>query len=381
MGRVRPTSRSIRRADRAIINWKSFNIGAGEKTQFVQPSSSSVALNRVTGGLGPSQIYGSLKANGRIFVVNPDGILIGPSGKIDTAGFLATTNDINNNDFMAGKYDFSIPGNPNASVVNEGNITAQTEGFAALVAPGVRNSGTITAKLGKIGLASGNKFSLDFYGDKLITLGLSDSVADNVKDVATGKTLKSLVSNEGTLKADGGRVELSAVAARKVVDSVINNRGVIEANSVGTQNGMIVLGSATAASKPHGAPTQTVKVSGTISAAGRNAGETGGKVEITGESIQLAGANIDASGTAGGGTVLVGGDTGGGNPSPAVAALSGAQLEPWLVPTATTVGVDPASNINASAIDSGDGGKVVVWSDFGDDFPRDGFGARRIGGW
>src|SRR5262245_13460104 len=86
-------------SNRAIINWNTFNIGAGEKTQFVQPNSSSVALNRVTGGLGPSQLYGTLTANGRIFLVNPDGILVGPGAVIDTAGFLATTSDIKNRDF------------------------------------------------------------------------------------------------------------------------------------------------------------------------------------------------------------------------------------------------------------------------------------------
>src|SRR5437870_13430052 len=95
-------------------------------------------------------------------------------------------------------------------------------------------------------------------------------------DVSTGKPLKSLVSNEGKLSANGGRVELTAAAARAVVDSVINTSGVIEANSVGTRNGLIVLGAATADSK--GAPTQTVKVSGTISASGKQKGTKGGSV-------------------------------------------------------------------------------------------------------
>ena len=153
---------------------------------------------------------------------------------VNTAGFLATTNDIKNDDFMAGRYNFNIPGRPDASVVNLGTITATNGGFAALVAPGVRNSGTITAKFGKVALASGNGFSLDFYGDSLITLGVSDSIAGSVKDVATGETLKSLVTNDGKLKANGGRVELTAVSARQVVDSVINTSGVIEARSIGT---------------------------------------------------------------------------------------------------------------------------------------------------
>src|SRR5664280_443328 len=347
----------------AIINWNTFNIGTGEKTNIFQPSSSSVQLDRVTGGLGPSQILGSLWSNGRVFLVNPDGILFGSGAKVDAAGFLATTNDIANADFMAGRYNFLIPGTPSASIVNQGTITAQSGGFAALVAPGVRNSGTITANLGTIALALGNAFTLDFYGDKLITLGLNDSIAATVTDVATGQPLGALVKNEGTLKANGGRVELTAASARQVVDSVINTTGVIEANSIGSKNGMIVLSAATAATKPAGAPTQTVKVSGTFSAAGKAAGTNGGTIQVTGENIAVTGATIDASGVAGGGKVLIGGAVGGGNPNLAVASIPQAQLQPYAVPTASTTAVDAATTINASATDTGNGGKVVVWSD------------------
>src|SRR5215831_6387935 len=203
--------------DRAIINWNTFNLGAGDKTQFVQPNSSSITLDRVTGGLGASQIYGTIAANGRVFLVNSDGILFA-GAKINTAGFLAITNDIKNADFMAGRYSFTVPGNPAASITNQGTITAQSGGFAALVAPGLRNTGTITATLGKVTLASGNTFALDFYGDQLIKLAVGDSIAADVKDVATGLPLGSLVKNEGLLKANGGQVTLTAVTARKVVD-------------------------------------------------------------------------------------------------------------------------------------------------------------------
>ena len=346
----------------AIINWQTFNIGAGQTTKILMPNSNSTELDRVTGGLGPSQILGSLYSNGQVFLVNPDGILFGAGARINVGGLLATTNNITNNDFMAGHYNFSMPGNPTASVVNLGSITAQTSGFAALVAPGVRNTGIITAKLGTIALASGNAFTLDLYGDNLITLGVNDSIAATVRDVATGRPLRSLVSNTGTLKANGGTVVLTAAAARKVVNSVINNSGVIEANTIGTHNGRIVLGAATGASKSAGAPTQTVKVAGKLSAAGTAPGTPGGTVEITGENILVAGANIDASGQAGGGTVLIGGDTGGGKPSALAASIPRAALEPYAVPTATTVSVDANSVINASAIAQGNGGKVVVWS-------------------
>jgi filamentous hemagglutinin family protein len=347
----------------AIINWNTFNISAGQTTRINMPSANSTELDRVTGGLGPSQILGSLSSNGQVFLVNPDGILFGAGSRINVGGLLATTNNISNADFMAGRYNFSIPGMPNASIVNQGSITAQTGGFAALVAPGVRNTGTITAKLGTIALASGNAFTLDLYGDNLLTLGLNDSIASRVIDVSTGKPLSSLVSNAGTLKANGGKVELTAVAARKVVDSVINNTGNIEANTIGTHNGMIVLGAATSANKPVGAPTQTVKVSGTLSAAGKGKGTTGGTIEITGENVQLSGAAINASGAAGGGAVLIGGDWGGGSPNKSLISNPSAYLQPFAVPTASTVSVDTATTINASATTAGNGGKVIVWSD------------------
>src|SRR6185295_649923 len=260
--------------DKAIINWHLFDVGANEKVRFNQPNGGAITLNRVIGGLGPSMILGTIDANGRVFIINRDGILFGPNAVINTAGLLATTHDIRNDDFMAGRFNFNIPGRPDASIVNLGTITATNGGFAALVAPGVRNSGTITATMGNVALASGNGFTLDFYGDRLVTLNVGDSIAATVKDVATGLPLKALVGNDGKIKADGGRVELTAVAARQVIDAVINTSGVIEANTIGTRNGMIVLGAATGATKPAGAPTQTVKVSGTLKAAGKQQQQT-----------------------------------------------------------------------------------------------------------
>src|SRR5882757_4013222 len=289
-----------------IINWNTFNIGAGESVRFNEPSSTSIVLNRVTGGLGPSEILGTLTANGRVFVINRDGVLFGPNAVINTAGFLASTNDIRNSDFMAGRMNFNIAGRPDASIVNLGRITATSGGFAALVAPGVRNSGTITATLGTVTLAAGNKFSLDMYGDRLITLAVNDQIASKVIDVATGKPLSSLVTNDGRIRANGGRVELTAAAARAVVDSVINTSGVIQANSIGRRNGMIVLSAATGGSKPQGAPTLTIK---------------------------LASAKIDASGKAGGGKVLIGGDWAGGHPTSGLVNNQSAKLENFLVPT------------------------------------------------
>src|SRR5436190_2795280 len=350
-------------SDRAIINWTTFNIGTNDTTRFNQPGSSSIALNRVVGGLGPSMIDGTLTANGRVFVINGDGILFGPRSVINTAGFLATTSDIKNSDFMAGRMNFTQPGRPDASIVNQGSITATSGGFAALVAPGVRNTGTISATLGTVALAAGNMYTLDLYGDRLIQLGVDDKIAAQVKDVATGAPLNALVSNEGKLRANGGRVEITAAAARQVVDSVINNTGVVEADSVGRRAGMIVIGAATGASKGADAPKQTVKLSGTLSAAGKKQDTKGGTIQVTGEDIRVAGAQIDASGRAGGGKVMIGGDWAGGHPDLSLVNNQSARLESHSIATATTVSVDAATTIDASAKDSGNGGKVVLWSD------------------
>ncbi|MBX3512046.1 MAG: filamentous hemagglutinin N-terminal domain-containing protein [Xanthobacteraceae bacterium] len=362
-GQNTPNTTVIQQTPRAIVNWNSFNLGAGESVRFVQPDGSSVILNRVVGNLGPSQIYGTLTANGRVFIVNPDGILIGAGARIDTAGFLASVHDIRNEDFMLGNYRFTIPGRPDASIVNLGTINAHSQGFAALVAPAVRNDGVIVARLGKIALASANEFVLDFYGDRLIQLSVNDAIASKVRDVATGQVLTSLVQNNGKLKANGGQVQLTAVTARQVVDAVVNNRGVIEANTVKQHGGVIILGAPVAKTKQQDAPTQNVVVSGAISAQGKKKNGTGGYIEITGENIQLTNANLNASGNIKGGTVLIGGDLSGGQIDATLAAILRSTPETKAIPTATSVRIDTLSILNASALKNGNGGKIIVWAD------------------
>src|SRR5262249_5748858 len=123
------------------------------------------------------------------------------------------------------------------------------------------------------------------------------------------------------------------------------------------------LSAATGASKPAGAPTQTVKISGTLSAAGKKKGTQGGTILVTGENIKLASARSDASGRAAGGKLLIGGDRGGGDPRQRLVANPSAKLESFVIPTATTVSIDAGTTINASAIGHGNGGKVILWSD------------------
>lgn len=355
-------------SDRAIIDWRSFNIDAGETTRFLQPGSDAWTLNRVNNSNAPSVIRGTLEANGNVVIVNPDGIYFGPGSRVDVSRLIATTADIDNKDFMAGVLDFSKPGGWSASIVNEGHISVRDYGLSALVAPAVRNNGLITARLGTVSLGSGNTFTIDPYGDGLIKLAVGDEISGEVIDVATGNTITDLIKNEGVIRADGGTVAMSAATARTAVNSVINNSGVVEANSVGMRGGKIILGAQTSHSKPSSAPEQRVRVSGELRAGSAQANPelveaSRGRIEITGEVILAEEATIDASGLHGGGTVLIGGDYMGGNGDPTFVAWQDIPLEDHEIPTATIVVLDELTTVSADAQESGDGGKVIVWSD------------------
>jgi filamentous hemagglutinin family protein len=136
--------------DKGVVNWNSFNIGTTETTQFVQPSANAVTLNRVTGDTNPSQIMGTLTANGKVAIVNPNGVVFGNKSKVDVAGLVATTADMNSDEFMAGGTAFNKDGAAGATVENQGSITAKEGGLVALVAPNVKNSGVITARKGSV---------------------------------------------------------------------------------------------------------------------------------------------------------------------------------------------------------------------------------------
>ncbi|MCG8436351.1 MAG: filamentous hemagglutinin N-terminal domain-containing protein, partial [Gammaproteobacteria bacterium] len=277
-------------SDSAIINWQSFSIAADEHTYFNQPSADSVALNRVTGG-DLSGIFGQLSADGRIFLVNPNGIVFGSNAQVDVSGLVASTADIDNADFLAGNYNFDIPGKPNASIINLGTISVAEGGLAAFVAPGVANHGVIQAHLGKVALAAGNRFTLDLYGDQLIQLAVDDQIAQEVLGLG-GIALDSLVENTGNITADGGSIlMLSTDVASGVVDNVINMNGILQANTVGVDNGDIVL-------KTEGAGE--VHLAGTINAAGN--GANGGNISVVSAQNVSLGGTIDISG---GGTLLI----------------------------------------------------------------------------
>jgi filamentous hemagglutinin family protein len=337
--------------EKGIINWQKFNINPNEHTQFYQPSNDAVTLNRVVSD-EPSKILGNLSANGKVFIINQNGILFGANSKVDVAGLVASVHDIKNSDFLDGKLNFSIPGRPDASVINEGNINIKDQGLAAFVAPSVQNSGNIVAKLGKVALASGNGFTLDLYGDDLITLVVSDKIAKTAFNM-DGKQLESFVDNSGTIQANGGYVVLTAKVARDVVNSVVNNSGIIETQSVYEKDGKIILS---------GGDSGVVKVTGSLDASSQTG--KGGYIEVTGEKVGLfSGAKLDASGKTGGGTILVGGDYLGGKASDETYKQLGIKKEDKAIHTAQAVAIAQNTLIKSDALESGIGGKVVVWSD------------------
>ncbi len=309
----------------AVVNWQSFSVGAGGVVNFVQPNSASAILNRVTGNT-PSTIAGAINANGQVYLVNPNGIAITSSGTVNTGGgFVASTLGISDGDFMAGKRSFTGNG-ASAGVSNAGTITVGRGGYAALIGGTVSNSGLISVPLGKAALGSGEQATLDFSGDGFLQVAMPGA--------AGGKG--TLISNSGTITADGGSVIMSAATAREAARNAVNISGVVQTRSIGGHNGSIVIG---------GGAGGRVRISGRVDSASHDG--SGGRIAITGRSIKLKGATVDASGVSGGGTINVGGGRQGSGP----------------LQRAETVAIDTATTIKADATSSGNGGNVTVWSD------------------
>ncbi len=355
-------------SDRVIIEWQTFDVGAHESITFIQPHELAAALNRVLSG-DASQILGSLSANGQVFISNPAGVVFGPDANVDVASIVATSLDIMNDRFMAGgRLEFDIAGDPTAVVENRGTINAS--GLAALVGPGARNSGAIVAEVAVLG--GGEGFALDYYGDGLVNFAITDPTTQLPVDYE-GNPVEALVENTGSIIADGGQVILTADAAAGVIDNVINVDGIIQARTIGTREGQVVL---------LGGDEGTVQVAGTIDASGDDAGEAGGTVHVLGDRLELdLAANIDASGPGGGGTVLVGGAERGG-PLAGGGHIAYAELEPGagsgtrisidtttafetesFIPTADITYIGAEATIAADATDQGNGGTVVAWAD------------------
>jgi len=319
-------------SDKAVVNWSNFSIGSGSSVRFEQPSASSIALNRVTGRQA-SVIQGALQANGQVWVLNPNGVLIAPGGQVAAGSFLATTRSLTDQQFMAGNYAFTDGGVPGASVVNQGSIILADGGYAVLAGEAVRNEGYIEANLGQVVLGGAKAFTLDLSGDNTLAFVVTAPV-----DV-TPTDGKAVVDNSGSIQAAGGRVLMTVRAASQVVGQVINTGGVVAATSAQMVNGKIVLDGGTG----------SVSVVGELNASGKGAGQTGGAIDVNAQKIQVkATAKLDVTGDAGGGKIAIGG----GGPNTRTQSFTPAE--------STTIAA--GARLDASALTSGDGGEILAFT-------------------
>ncbi|WP_436153479.1 YDG domain-containing protein [Polaromonas sp. LjRoot131] len=260
----------------ASLNWKSFNVGAQESVNFVQPSASAIAVNRILDTHG-SQILGQLNANGQVYLINPNGVLFGAGAQVNVGGLVASTLDIKDADLNSSQRSFSGAGA--GSVVNLGTIHAAPGGYVALIGNSVSNQGSISAPSGSVALGAGSAATLTMQDNQLLKVVVDQSV------------LNSLAANGGLIVADGGQVLLSAGARDSLLASVVNNSGVIQARTVENRNGTIILLGGMAAG--------TANVAGTLDASAPNGGN-GGFVETSGAQVNIAdGARISTAAPAG----------------------------------------------------------------------------------
>ncbi len=373
-------------SNHAIINWNSFGIGKGEAVNIAQPTVQSTLLNRVLGN-DPSSIFGTLTANGRVFIVNPNGMLFAPGASVNAGGLVASSLAINDRDFLSQKYSFFRNGTA-GSVVNQGSLTG---GFVALLSNNLTNTGNIMTTKGSAALAVGDGVILALDTTGLVTIKV-DQTAYNAR-----------ITNSGVIEADGGTVLMSASAANDLLGTVVNNSGKIRANRMTERDGNIVIeggavintGTLSASSinanmnnlvdtgiwnaggsdkggsiqfNATGSIEQTAAsritadgesggnirieagnglyLSGTINANG-NSGD-GGQIAITAPQTLLAGAQLSVDGLRGGGTILIGG---------------GWQGKDAALANAKNTTVTKSSRLNANALDKGNGGTVVLWSE------------------
>ena len=319
----------------AIINWQSFSIAPNELVRFVQQNAASSVLNRVT-GTQMSEILGRLQSNGRVFLVNPNGILIGPGAVVDVAGLVASTLPLSDRDFLDGRLRFSGQG---GAILNQGVVRAGPGGSVLLVGPDIRNEGLIEAPGGQITLAAGRTVtltSLDGSGVSFEVQAPADSAVNLGRlDAGAVRAFAGTLRHSGEIRArslaldEGGQVVLRggaettlAAGSRTQADGVAG--GQVRIESAGTTS-----------------------VEGAVSAIG--ATRAGGRIDVLGDRVALAGAaTVDASGASAGGSVRIGG------------GLQGREAD---APNASLTYVAPEATVRADATVRGEGGRVIVWAD------------------
>ncbi len=380
------------------IDWQSYNVDVDERVQYVQPNQSSISLNNILSN-SASEIRGHIDANGQVILVNPNGVFFTPTAVINVGGIIASGLAMYTDDFMNGRYIFNEVLGAEGAVINRGTINAALGGNVALIGKQVENDGLIVASLGSVSLAAGKQAVLTFDQDGLLGVRVSKEILQ--EEVG----LDPAVINGGDIEAEGGRVLLTASTSQNVFSQAVNIGAIEQASSVVVhEDGSFTLGGGADVINTGSIDVSTtgndqnpnqdlyqslnqstgrivllgenVTSSGELraDAANGNGGEIelhaqdttrltdnsvtsarseingqGGIVKVLGDKVGLFDqAMVDVSGVNGGGQALIGGDYLGAN-----TGIRNAMM--------TVVGRETA--LYADALQRGNGGKVILWSD------------------
>jgi fibronectin-binding autotransporter adhesin len=220
-------------SNKAIIDWKTFDVGSESTVNFNQPSASSSTLNKILSS-DPSKIFGKLNATGEVIFQNYGGIYFGKNSRLDVGSITATTGNIRNEDYLNDNYKFDLT-NSTGNIENLGEINA-FENYVALLSPEVRNSGLIVAEKTAV-LGSGNEVTLNF-----INGGTLHSITTTENNVDT------LVENKSAIEVPGGLIIISVKAKSSLVSSIINQEGILstkQADQVVKKDGRVYLQAST----------------------------------------------------------------------------------------------------------------------------------------
>lgn len=369
--------------DRMAIDWQSFNVAGDERVQFIQPSSSSLALNRVLSHTG-SEIHGRIEANGHILLVNPNGVFFGESSHINVGGMIASGLSIDPADFMNGEFTLTALEGSEGKVINSGIINAATGGSVSLIGQQVKNEGMISARLGSVNLAAGKEAVVTFDQQGLVGVRITKEILQDELGV------DSAVINSGEISAKGGRILLSASTSQDIFSQAVNHGELSSASSVvvhedgsftlgagadvintgsldvssdrGNAGHIVVIGENITHSglirantdegnagniELHSVDTTHLMESANIVAEAEAVGN-GGKIKILGNKVGLFDeAQVSASGTHGGGEVLVGGDESGTNTR---------------IRNADFIYLGQDTRVSADGILDGHGGKIITFA-------------------
>lgn len=272
-------------SDKAVLNWNSFNVAANESVNFQQPKQTSICLNRIDAANGMSQINGNLTATGTIYLINQAGVLFGKTAQVNVSGIVASASDISNESFLNGPdqdgkihHVFDQASTLGGAIINKGVINVADRGLVAFLGSSISNDGVINTSLSEVHLASGNKFTLDFYGNHFIELAVGAPATQRGLD-ENGNALPNgvNVSENAKIIAKGGEVYLTSDAVQGVFDNLINMDGIIWAKHISSEGGRIVLSAK---------GSEKVQVTGNLVVSGADSKQTN-LILISGENISI----------------------------------------------------------------------------------------------